>query len=117
MRISLNGWLILIYGVCRHQHRPHKGWAVSKTDINGEVPLLKRLGMIPMLPAPYPITEDLTNPANGSANHTDRLRLSRIPVLTDWNNSASGESRIEAQAGRNRQHLGDGCTWNLSPLG
>jgi beta-galactosidase len=40
----LNGKKYPIYGVCRHQDRPEKGWAISEADMAEDVKLLKELG-------------------------------------------------------------------------
>lgn len=41
----LNGHHYPIYGVCRHQDRPEKGWAISHADMEEDVGLMKELGV------------------------------------------------------------------------
>lgn len=40
----LNGRHYPVHGVCRHQDRPEKGWAISHADMEEDVALLKELG-------------------------------------------------------------------------
>jgi beta-galactosidase len=40
----LNGQPYPVYGVCRHQDRPEKGWAISEADMAEDVDLIKELG-------------------------------------------------------------------------
>jgi beta-galactosidase len=40
----LNGHPYQLHGVCRHQDRPGKGWAISEADMDEDVALLKELG-------------------------------------------------------------------------
>ncbi|HEY4414135.1 MAG TPA: glycoside hydrolase family 2 TIM barrel-domain containing protein [Verrucomicrobiae bacterium] len=40
----LNGKKYPIYGVCRHQDRPEKGWAITEADMAEDVALIKELG-------------------------------------------------------------------------
>ena len=40
----LNGQLYDLHGVCRHQDRPDKGWAISEADQDEDVGLMKELG-------------------------------------------------------------------------
>jgi beta-galactosidase len=49
----LNGRLYPIYGVCRHQDRPEKGWAISKADMEEDVRLMKELGVTAVRCAHY----------------------------------------------------------------
>jgi beta-galactosidase len=41
----LNGHLYQLYGVCKHQDRAGKGWAVSEADLDEDMTLLKELGV------------------------------------------------------------------------
>jgi beta-galactosidase len=49
----LNGRRYPIYGVCRHQDRPEKGWAISHADMEEDVGLLKELGVTAVRCAHY----------------------------------------------------------------
>jgi len=40
----LNGRPYHVYGVCRHQDRPDKGWAISEADMEEDIRLIKELG-------------------------------------------------------------------------
>lgn len=40
----LNGRPYPVYGVCRHQDRPDKGWAISAADMEQDVTLIKEMG-------------------------------------------------------------------------
>ncbi len=41
----LNGQAYHLHGVCRHQDRPDKGWAISEADMDEDIALLKELGV------------------------------------------------------------------------
>ena len=49
----LNGRHYPIYGVCRHQDRPEKGWAISHADMEEDVSLMKELGVTAVRCAHY----------------------------------------------------------------
>ncbi|HVM62259.1 MAG TPA: glycoside hydrolase family 2 TIM barrel-domain containing protein [Verrucomicrobiae bacterium] len=40
----LNGRLYDLHGVCRHQDRPDKGWAITEADQDEDIELMKELG-------------------------------------------------------------------------
>jgi len=49
----LNGRHYPVYGVCRHQDRPEKGWAISHADMEEDVGLMKELGVTAVRCAHY----------------------------------------------------------------
>ena len=53
----LNGKPYSIYGVCRHQDRPDKGWAISDADMEQDVRLIKEIGATAVRCAHYQQSE------------------------------------------------------------
>ena len=49
----LNGKPYPIYGVCRHQDRPDKGWAISNADMEQDIQLIKEIGATAVRGAHY----------------------------------------------------------------
>jgi beta-galactosidase len=49
----LNGKPYPIYGVCRHQDRPDKGWGISNADMEQDIELIKEIGATAVRGAHY----------------------------------------------------------------
>lgn len=90
---SLNGKHYPIYGVCRHQDRFNKGWAISDADMEQNVSLIKEIGATAVRCAHYEHSDYFYS----LCDRAGILVWAEIPQVNDIEDTAAFEATCRNQ--------------------